>query len=121
MTRKTILVVDDDPTHLLCARDLLEADGYEVVVHQYAFGATEKVLVERPDLVLVDVNMPALSGEGLVGVIRNRPRLKELPVVLYSSNDEESLRRTAERLGLRGFVCKGDVEALRTTVARLVG
>ncbi len=118
--RKKILVIDDDPTHLLCARDILEAHGYVVVFHPRAFGATEKVMNEAPDLVLLDVNMPALSGETLAVLLRSREQTRATRVVLYSSNDEDSLRKTAYRLGLGpdGYVTKGDPAALRAAVDR---
>jgi two-component system phosphate regulon response regulator PhoB len=121
VTKKKILVVDDDPVHLLCARELLEAEGYEVQVYGRGLGATEQVMHALPHLVLLDVNMPGLSGEGLARVIRNRPIIGEIPVVLYSSNDEDQLRSASERLGLAGWVCKGDPEGLRRTVTSVIG
>jgi CheY-like chemotaxis protein len=115
---RKILVIDDDPVHLSLTQELLEAEGYEVRVHATGFGATEKVLVERPDLVLLDVNMPALSGAGLVSVLRGRGLLPATRVLLYSSNDEEWLRRAADRLGVLGYVAKGDPADLRRKLAR---
>jgi CheY-like chemotaxis protein len=120
VSTKKILVVDDDATHLLCAKEILEDAGYEVVIHAGGFGATEKVMVEQPDLVLIDVNMPALSGDGLVGVLRGREQTQRVPILLYSSNDEGALRRTVDRLGIEGYVSKGDVEELRRVVARVL-
>lgn len=120
MTKKKILVVDDDPVHLVCARDLLEAEGYQVVIHPRGLGASERVMTERPDLVLVDMNMPALSGEGLVSVLRSREHTRSVPILLYSSNDEVTLRQAADRLGIEGYVGKGDPEELRRTVARVL-
>jgi CheY-like chemotaxis protein len=118
VTAAKILVVDDDAAHLTVTKELLEAEGYDVLVHATAFGATEKVITERPALVLVDVNMPALSGEGLVTVLRGRPQTKETRVMLYSSNDEDALRRAADRLRTAGYICKGDPDELRRKVAR---
>lgn len=112
-----ILVIDDDATHLLCTRELLEAEGYDVQVHQTAFGATERIIQHAPDLVLVDVNMPALSGEGLVGVLRRREHTRGVRVLLHSSNDEFALREIATRLGIEGWVPKGDPALLRRRVA----
>jgi len=118
--KKKILVVDDEPTHLFCAKEILEAEGYEVVLHPRAFGATEKVMTENPDLVLLDVNMPALSGETLVMLLRGRKQTSGARVLLYSSNEEDALRRSALRLGLGadGFVAKGDPQMLREAVGR---
>jgi CheY-like chemotaxis protein len=121
MSAPRILIVDDDETHLTCARELLEAEGYGVDVHVTAFGATEKLIRVRPDLVLVDMNMPALSGEGFVAILRRRVHAAGVHVLLYSSNDEDVLRKAAARLGIDGYVQKGDPDALRRKVRRLIG
>jgi CheY-like chemotaxis protein len=116
-----ILIVDDDETHLACARELLEAEGYNVDVHRTAFGATDRFIHYRPDLVLIDVNMPALSGEGLVGILRKRVHAAGVRLFLYSSNDADLLRKTAARLQIDGYVCKGDPDELRRKVGRALG
>ncbi|WP_242338249.1 MULTISPECIES: response regulator [Anaeromyxobacter] len=117
MSRARILVVDDDEMHLVCTKELLEAEGYEVLVHVGAFGATQQVLLNAPDLVLVDVNMPALSGEGLVAVLRGREKTRGVRILLHSSNDEQALRKVAARLAIDGWVPKGDPGELRRRVA----
>ena len=121
MNPKRILVIDDDRTHLRTTQDLLEDDGYDVITHVSGFGATERIMVTRPDLVLLDINLPALSGEALLPIIKGRESIRGTPVVLHSSNDESDLRSAAARLGAAGYVCKGDVAGLRRTVVRLVG
>lgn len=121
--KKRILVVDDDRTHLFCAKELLEAQGYEVHLHPRPLGATELVMNLKPDLVLLDVNMPALSGETLALLLRARELTRDTPILLYSSNDEDALRSSAIRLGLGpdGWVAKGDPAALRRAVGRVLG
>lgn len=118
MSAPRILIVDDDPLHLECARELLLAEGYDVEVHHTGFGATEKLIRSRPDLVLVDVNMPALSGEALVTILRRRVHAAGVRILLHSSNDEDALRHAASRLGTDGYVCKGDPSELRRKVGR---
>ena len=120
MTRKRVLVVDDDRLHLETTRELLEDEGYEVAVQAGPFGATERIMSTRPDVVLLDVNMPALSGEALLPILKGREQTRGTPVILYSSNDEELLRAAARRLGAAGWVCKGDLHALRRTLARVL-
>jgi CheY-like chemotaxis protein len=113
-----ILIIDDDPTHLLYTQEILEADGHEVVVNRSGFGATLKVLKERPDVVLLDVNMPGLSGETVAGLLAQCQKERGFSIYLYSSNDEESLRRESLRLGTAGYVMKGDPMKLRDSVVR---
>jgi len=119
MTARRVLVVDDDQIHLLTTAELLEDEGYEVVVQGSPFGATERIMVTRPDVVLLDVNMPALSGEALLPLLRAREQTRATPVVLFSSNDESALRAAALRLGADGYVCKGDLPGLRRVLQRL--
>jgi CheY-like chemotaxis protein len=116
----TILVVDDDPTHLVYTQQILEAEGHRVLVHQGGFGVSLKFRQRRPDLVLLDVNMPGLSGETVFALLDRWLADRPTPVLLYSSNDEESLRATALRLGTAGYVTKGDPALLRATVSRVL-
>jgi CheY-like chemotaxis protein len=113
-----ILVVDDDPTHLVYTQEILQADGHDVVVHRTGFGVSVKFWKEKPDLVLLDVNMPGLSGENVCFLLERWLEERKTPVLLYSSNDEESLRRMAQKLGTAGYVMKGDPLQLRSSVRR---
>lgn len=115
--KKMILVVDDDMKHLLTAKDLLEDMGYEVRMHQFAFGVTNMVREAQPDLILLDMNMPGLSGEKLSKVLLSNGRTKDVPIVFYSSNDEDSLRRAVAEHGVKGYISKGDIFDLRKKVA----
>jgi CheY-like chemotaxis protein len=120
MTKKRILIVDDDRAHLETTRELLEDEGYEVFLQAGPFGATERIMVIRPDVVLLDVNMPALSGEALLPILKAREQTRDTKVVLFSSNDEEQLRAAAKRLGAAGWACKGDLAGLRRVLDRLL-
>ena len=114
--KKKVLVIDDEEMHLYTAKGLLEGQGVEVVTHQGGFGATNRIIEVRPDLVLVDVNMPALSGGSLATLIEPICRELGVPVYFYSSNDEASLRELAAAHRVQGYVCKGDIAALYGTV-----
>jgi DNA-binding response OmpR family regulator len=118
MNRKPkILLIDDDERLLETTRALLEADGYEVAVHDRGFQATAAAMGYQPDLILLDVNMPGLSGESLASLLRGNERTATIPVLFYSSNDEDALRRLARERGAAGYVPKGDSAALRRRVA----
>jgi CheY-like chemotaxis protein len=117
---KRVLIVDDDRSHLETTRELLEDEGYEVLTQSSPFGATERIMVSRPDVVLLDVNMPALSGEVLLPILRGREQTRDTRVVFLSSNDEETLRTATRRLGAAGWVCKGDLSGLLRTLERVL-
>ena len=118
--RKRILLIDDDERLLLTTSTLLEYEGYEVMTHRTAFGATTRIVDEKPDLVLLDVNMPGLSGEGLADVIRSNKRVADVKIAFFSSNDEDDLRRATAEHRADGYICKGDMFGLRDRVAALL-
>jgi two-component system OmpR family response regulator len=116
-TRKKILIIDDDEKHLVTTQELLENEGYNVFIHNLGFGATNIIKNLQPDLVLLDVNMPGLSGTKLASILKSNEITKEIPLLLYSSNDENSLREAVLKLGIRGYICKGDIFNLREQVS----
>jgi len=117
MEAKRILIIDDDTAHLISTRGLLEAEGYEVFTHTQGFGATNVAKQLRPDLILLDVNMPGLSGENLAGVLQANVSTRDLPIVFYSSNDEDALRAAVRKFGVLGYISKGSAASLRGRVA----
>ncbi|MDX2052439.1 MAG: response regulator [Polyangiaceae bacterium] len=118
IARGRVLVVDDDENHLYMVRELLTLEGYEVKTYGSPFGATRAVNEFMPDVVLVDINMPGLSGDRLAPLLIKETIAR---VVLYSSNDEDSLRLAVEQTGAAGYVCKGDPGMLRFMLSVLVG
>ena len=82
-----ILIIDDDIAHLNSARGILEAEGYQVFTQSQPFGSTNAVIGLKPDLVLLDVNMPALSGDRLAEVLRANSQTRNVMVVLHSSTN----------------------------------
>ncbi len=116
--KKKVLVVDDDEMHLYTTKELIESalPTVEVVTHKDWFGVTNRVRDERPDLVLLDINMPALSGDQIARLIKPLCEVMRAPIVFHSSNDEDSLRDLVRVHGVRGYICKGDVASLRSKV-----
>lgn len=118
--KKRILVVDDDPQLLEITREFLELDGYLVKTLGGPFGTAAAVMSFHPDLILLDVNMPGLSGDQLAAIVLgDRPEAPR-KVAFYSSNDEDSLRRLARQAGAVGYICKGDGASLRRRVKELL-
>jgi CheY-like chemotaxis protein/MinD-like ATPase involved in chromosome partitioning or flagellar assembly len=82
---KKILIVDDEPTMLRMLGMTLEAAGYTVVVAQQADTARAKIGEEKPDLLVLDIMMPGISGVELLKELRADPETKALPVILLSA------------------------------------
>ena len=106
---RTILIIDDDRVMLETSARILRDRGFEVVTWANTLGRLHAVAETRPDLVLLDVNMPLVPGDELMGLIQESPVLRQIPVVLFSSNDEMDLRRMAQKTGAVGYISKSDL------------
>jgi CheY-like chemotaxis protein len=82
--------------------------------------STRNVLKTKPDMLLLDVNMPALPGDRMCAILRSEPELEKLPIYLYSSNDEDILRESAKRFQADGYICKGNIGGLRSKVQQVL-
>jgi DNA-binding response OmpR family regulator len=104
-TKVRVLVVDDDPDQLELVRRTLIAHGFDVQTHNSALGVSNLVRTVEPDLVLLDVNFPALKGDQVVGLAR-RYAPRDTKFILYSAADESRLRALVQASGADGYLCK---------------
>jgi two-component system, OmpR family, response regulator len=100
-----VLVVDDDPDQLELVRRTLVSHGIEVQTHNSALGVSNMVRSGEPDLVLLDVNFPALKGDQVVSLAR-RYAPQSTKFILYSAADESKLRSLARASGADGYLSK---------------
>ena len=101
-----ILVVDDLPQNVKLLADLLSVKGYAVATAASGAEALEKVETERPDLVLLDVMMPEMSGYEVCRAIRENPATGILPVVMVTSLDPAEERIKGLEAGADDFLSK---------------
>ena len=101
-----ILVIDDDEKALAVAKRQLEAAGYEVLISASALKLPVIVQREKPDLVLLDVEMPALSGEHVLDLTSMFDFLRTVPIVLHSGKSDEELQAMVAKSNARGYIKK---------------
>jgi len=100
-----IFVLDDDEVACQLAETVLIKAGYEVKTETRSIGASSAIKSFKPDLILLDVMMPAISGENLVEILYKT--LKQRPKILYYSNLSASeLQGLVQKTGVDGYVCK---------------
>jgi len=102
----TVLVVDDNPQNVKLLADLLTAKGYAVVTAPSGVQALEKVEKDAPDLVLLDVVMPEMSGYEVCRKIRGNPATATLPVVMVTALDPGEERVKGIEAGADDFLTK---------------
>lgn len=84
-----VLVVDDEPDVLLLCRVNLEFEGYTVIDAQDGEQALEKVRLEKPDIILLDVMMPGMDGWEVLASLKEDPTTSEIPVVMLTAKVRE--------------------------------
>jgi CheY-like chemotaxis protein len=101
-----VLVVDDAADTRLLARLLLERAGYRVAEAASAEIALEVLALHRPDVILLDVQLPGMDGWGLLHDLRGRDWLTRTRVVLFSAHVDPREFRRAEQEGATGYLVK---------------
>src|SRR5262245_16292749 len=120
---KRILIVDDTTQLLQTMEDVLVDRGYEVDACDLSAEAAEMAKELQPDLILLDVNMPGMSGWEVLEVLRLSPATRNIPIVI-SSADFGALQQRERFLhdkGIEVLYRPFDVEELYALVERIVG
>jgi len=109
-----ILLTEDDPIVAELYRVRLDREGHTVSVAGDGQNALEGVRRDRPDLILLDIRMPRLSGLGVLEQIRADDDLKDIPVVMLTNYSDPVQVQRCRELGIEGYLLKS-----RTTPRQL--
>jgi len=90
MAGRKILVVEDSPTQLKLTVEALGGQGYEILTATDGKEALEKVLSEKPELVLLDVVMPVMDGFQVCRKMKASPEMKHIPVIMLTSKNQKA-------------------------------
>jgi len=114
LSNSKILVVDDEPTNIFVLDGLLSANNFNVITASNGKKALELIKTEKPDLVLLDIMMPEMSGIEVLQRIINDPETNELPVLMVSAKTDSEVIETAMNIGAIDYIPKPfvDIELL---------
>jgi len=107
MDRQRILIVEDSPTmRQLLVFALRRLAGVDLVEAQDGMDGLRKLSSDRFDLALIDINMPVMDGLKLIGLMRSEEALRDVPVVVITTEGAEQDRERALRLGADEYLTK---------------
>ncbi|HEX8604065.1 MAG TPA: response regulator, partial [Pseudoduganella sp.] len=104
--RGTIMVVDDSLTVRKVTQRLLEREGYTVLLAKDGVDALEQLAARRPDLMLVDIEMPRMDGFDLTRNVRANAATSEIPIIMITSRSADKHRNLALELGVNAYFGK---------------
>ncbi|MBN1311196.1 MAG: hybrid sensor histidine kinase/response regulator [Anaerolineae bacterium] len=101
-----VLVVDDSPSVRRVVSSFLERSGWQATSAKDGLDALEKLVTARPDVALVDIEMPRMNGYELLTQMKADPALQDIPVVFLTSRSAIKHRKRAEQLLVDGYLIK---------------
>jgi DNA-binding response OmpR family regulator len=118
---KRVVVVDDEPSVGTAVRELLAPEGYQVEAAVDPETALPQLLRSAPDLVILDVNMPGMSGWEFCSLLRRQSSTRTVPVLFLTGRQEVRDRITAMQVGGSDYLAKPfGAEELRQKVRSLL-
>lgn len=118
---RIVMVVDDSVTVRKVTSRLLERQGMDVIVAKDGIEAISLLQERRPDVMLLDIEMPRMDGFEVARQVRHDDRLTDLPIIMISSRTGEKHQEHAAQLGVNSFLGKPFQEnELLATIDRLV-
>ena len=116
-----ILVVDDSADNVAMISLFLQQQGYRVVTAGNGEDAIAIATQMIPNLILMDINLPALDGLGATRRIRENDALRDIPVVAITAFGTEGFQRAAYDVGVAGYLTKPlDLDRMHQLIARLL-
>ncbi|MCP4757682.1 MAG: response regulator [Proteobacteria bacterium] len=101
-----VLVVEDDPNNRMMIEALLEDMGLEILTAENGLEGVEKIREMKPDLVLMDMNMPVMGGIEAVQQIRRDPKCSDVPVIAFSGDAFKEQQQHAFDAGVNDYLTK---------------
>ncbi|MDK2123420.1 response regulator [Parachitinimonas caeni] len=119
---KTILTVDDSPSIRQMVGFTLKSAGYQVVDANDGSAGLTKAKAAAYDLVLTDINMPAMDGFALTAALRALPEYKSVPILVLTTESSDEMKQKGRAAGVTGWLIKPfDPHKLLEVVRKLIG
>lgn len=106
MNKYKVLVVDDEPDVVELLERTLKTEGFQVICAYDGISALDLVSTEKPDLILLDLMMPMMSGYEVCEQIKSNPQTQSIPVICVTSAHTPDARAHSLQLGASDVVTK---------------
>jgi DNA-binding response OmpR family regulator len=107
--KKKVLIIDDDVDILTLLKDTLEENFYECEVAPNAPEGLRKAHISKPNLILLDLMLPKMSGFGFLRELRHDPELRQTPVIVLTALSDEDIVEESLDLGAVSYLSKASM------------
>jgi CheY-like chemotaxis protein len=107
---KKVLIVEDDPFIRDITTIKLSEHGYSVTATQNGELALEALKTDIPDIILLDLDLPNISGFDVLTHIKQNPKCSNVHTIIFSNNSDTEIRQKVSALGIAGFFVKASTE-----------
>jgi CheY-like chemotaxis protein len=119
MKIKTILVVEDNELNMKLVKGLIKIGKYRMLEATDAESGIQLIREQRPDLVLMDIQLPGMDGLSATKIIKEDPSLKDIPIVALTSYAMQGDKEKALQAGCTGYIAKPiDTRKFLKTIAQ---
>lgn len=101
-----ILIVEDNPRNMKLVRDVLQVKGHETIEATTAEDGIVLATERRPDLILMDIQLPGMNGIDALRVLRGRPETEKIPTIAVTASVMQHDRKLITEAGFDGYVGK---------------
>ncbi len=119
MSKATILYIEDNLANRELVKRVLEVEGYHIVEAEDGPTGLQRALECKPDLILMDINLPEIDGLTLTARLREIKELQNVPIVALTANVMKGDRERTLAAGCDGYIRKPvDIDELPVQIAR---
>jgi two-component system, cell cycle response regulator DivK len=101
-----ILIVEDNPRNMKLVRDVLQVKGHTTLEAMTAEDGIPLAIERKPDLILMDIQLPGMNGIDALGVLRSDPATAKIPVIAVTASVMQDDRKLITEAGFDGYVGK---------------
>lgn len=104
--KKRLLLADDDKQMVTVLADLLESKGFEILTAFEGVRVVEMCLKRSPDLIVLDLKMPAGTGQTILQLLKNTTQTKNIPILVLTGVEDKGIEGKLKEMGAAGYIKK---------------
>jgi putative two-component system response regulator len=107
LTGKRVLIIEDDRFGMAIMSSILRRTGAVIFFERWAEDIKQRIaMLPQLDIVLLDLNLPNITGFEVYEILRSLPTMNDVPVVIVSASDDTAVVNQARTMGINGFIAK---------------